>query len=330
MQGVDISIRNRLLGIFCLALDVAMIPLVGVAAPILWFVRRFGLQRMPACRWVLVRIGVLPLRRHYYDPYVDAGMLDHSLDRPRELPGIDMREAQQLLLLSRMVLGDEARQLGEPSGQGRDYYFGNGSFESGDAEFLYQFIRLTKPRRVVEIGSGFSTLVVQRALRANRQDDPATVVSHTCIEPFEMPWLESLGVRIIRSRVESVPMALFDELESGDLLFVDSSHVIRPQGDVLHEYLQVLPRLKAGVYVHIHDIFLPRDYPREWVLERMWLWNEQYLVEAMLSHGSSWQVVAALNFLKHAHYDALKAVCPCLSREREPGSLYLVKSGSPG
>jgi predicted O-methyltransferase YrrM len=306
-------------------LDALLLPFVALSAPVLWFARRVGLHRIPMCRHLMSGIGVLPLRRHYYDPYVDSTLLDRPLDQPRPLPGLDMQPQRQLALLGRMTFNEEVRALGSAQGRAKEYHFGNGSFESGDAEFLYQILRLTKPRRVVEIGSGFSTLVARDALAANRLQDPDRQVIHTCIEPFEMPWLETLGVEILRKRVETVPLDFFGNLESGDLLFIDSSHVIRPQGDVLFEYLRILPVLKPGVLVHVHDVFTPRDYPREWVLDRMWLWNEQYLVETMLSNGTMWEVVAALNFLKHSYFDALKAVCPHLTSDREPGSFYLVK-----
>ncbi|MGH8229988.1 MAG: class I SAM-dependent methyltransferase, partial [Steroidobacteraceae bacterium] len=91
------------------------------------------------------------------------------------------------------------------------------------------------------------------------------------------------------------------------------------------EYLEILPSLAAGVIVHVHDIFSPRDYPRGWVLGELKLWNEQYLLEAFLAHNRAWKIVGALNFLKHRHYEALARVCPYLSPEREPGSFYIEK-----
>lgn len=321
------GLRKRILRWGCLILDVALVGAVAVAAPVMWLVRRVGLQRLGLCRRVLDKVGVLPIRRHYYDPYVDATLVRTPLGAPRELPGLDLRVSGQLGLLRQMGHAGELSkwEASAPAGGARRFHLGNGSFESGDAEFLYQFIRLKKPRRVVEIGSGYSTLVVRDALSANRLEHPGAAASHVCIEPFEMPWLEETGAEIVRSRVEDVPWSVFSGLDAGDLLFIDSSHMIRPQGDVLHEYQNILPRLKPGVFVHVHDIFTPRDYPEEWVLRRHWLWNEQYLVETMLAHGSAWEVVAALNFLKHAHFGELKAICPFVSPDREPGSLYIVK-----
>lgn len=112
------------------------------------------------------------------------------------------------------------------------------------------------------------------------------------------------------------------ELGAGDLLFVDSSHMIRPQGDVLTEHLQIFPRLSKGVYVHIHDIFTPKDYPNEWIVDEVRFWNEQYLLEALLTNTTRYQVVAALNYLKNNHFNKLAERCPYLTEEREPGSFY--------
>ena len=199
----------------------------------------------------------------------------------------------------------------------------NKSFASGDAEFLYQLLRFTKPRKLVEIGSGNSTKIARIALIKNQLESNSPC-EHICIEPYEVPGLEGLdGLTVIRSRVEDCEFDWPNILDSGDLLFIDSSHVIRPQGDVLKEYLQILPLLKAGVYVHIHDIFSPRDYLKSWVVDDVRFWNEQYLLEALLTNTNRYEVVAALNSLKHTHYDLLSRVCPYMTKNREPGSIYL-------
>ena len=130
------------------------------------------------------------------------------------------------------------------------------------------------------------------------------------------------GIRLIRERIEKLSFDWSTELVDGDLLFVDSSHMIRPQGDVLTEYLQIFPQLSKGVHIHIHDIFTPKDYLKSWIIDEVKFWNEQYLLEALLSNTNRYQVVAALNYLKHHHYDQLLKVCPYLTIHREPGSFY--------
>ena len=98
--------------------------------------------------------------------------------------------------------------------------------------------------------------------------------------------------------------------------------MIRPQGDVLYEYLNIIPQLQSGVLVHVHDIFTPRDYLDNWIRRDVRFWNEQYLLEALLGNSARYEVVAALNLLKHEHYAELKRVCPYLESDREPGSFY--------
>ena len=204
-----------------------------------------------------------------------------------------------------------------------EFYLKNTNFGDGDAEYWYNIIRHFKPKRIIEIGSGYSTLMAQNAINKNRES--GSVCQHICIEPYEMLWLEQAGPQVIRSKVEDVDQTLFGTLIENDILFIDSSHVIRPQGDVLVEFLELLPRLQRGVIVHVHNIFSPHDYPAEWICERVRLWNEQYLVEAFLTFNNSYKIVGALNFLKHLHYNALKSKCPSLFRESNPGSFYMQK-----
>lgn len=305
------------------ALDVAMLPFTLVAAALLKSVRRIGLRRLALCRRALLWVGVLPVRRHYYEPFVHPDDLRRPLETERELPGIDWNISGQLEFLRELRYAGELLDLTAPSAGAGEFRLDNGSFESGDAEFLYQIIRARKPRRVFEIGSGYSTLLAARAIRRNREEDGAYDCRHLCVEPFEARWLEGLGIAVVRERVEDIGTEFFAELQADDLLFIDSSHMIRPQGDVLHEYLQLLPSLRPGVIVHVHDVFSPWDYPRHWMLEDMRLWNEQYLLEAFLTGNESWRIIGALNLLHRRHFDELRRVCPYLIRGREPGSFYI-------
>jgi len=293
-------------------LDVLISPLVVLSALLLKVVRLAGVQNLPWSRAFLRTVGVFPIRDHYYEPLFNPKRLRRPLDQDRALPGIDWNVEGQLRLLGSLPYGGEIPDL-ELSD----------NFHAGDAEFLYGFIRLRKPRRIVEIGSGYSTLIAARALRRNREELPGYACDHLCIEPYEMSWLEQSGVRVLRKRVEEVGLAPFLELDAGDLLFIDSSHVLRPQGDVVFEYLELLPSLRPGVVVHVHDIFSPRDYPEAWVADQVRLWNEQYVLEAFLSCNRDWRVLAALNFLHHHHFEALRAACPFLTPAHEPGSFYI-------
>lgn len=303
--------------------DVILWPMVYPAAAVLKRVRRSGVERLPRCKQALMKVGVFPIRNHFYEPQFDMSELSVDLAAPRALPGVDLNIAEQLRLLDELVFGDELADLPLESEDELQFGLRNGLFEAGDAEFWYQMLRRHKPRRVFEIGSGHSTLMTAKALERNRRDDPNYRCKHVSIEPYEMPWLERLGIEVLRRRVEDFDTSFFQELEPGDFLFIDSSHVIRPGGDVVFEYLQLLPALRPGVIVHVHDIFTPRNYPDSWVRDEVRFWNEQYLLEAFLTHNDSWRVLASVNHLRHEHFEALQRVCPHLTTDHEPGSFYL-------
>ena len=208
------------------------------------------------------------------------------------------------------------------------YFYRNKFFESGDAEFLFNMIRYFKPAKILEVGGGYSTLMVRYAIRMNTAEDPAYACNHTCIEPYEQPWLETTGATIIRKKVEAIEPEFFQTLGNNDFLLIDSSHVVRPQGDVLFEQQVLLGVIKSGVVVQVHDIFTPRDYPERWILNESKLWGEQYLLEAFLSFNSCFRVMGSLNYLWHNHREKLLRVCPVLAQEpqREPASFWFVRN----
>jgi hypothetical protein len=307
-------------------LDLLLTPFVFWAALLLKRIRRIGVHRLPRSRGVLIRVGVFPIRNQYYEPLFDARHLTKPLSDDRDLPGVDWNVQGQLELVASFRSAQELK-LAEDRGPWPPFDISNGFFEAGDAEFLYNLIRLLKPTRIFEIGSGSSTLMAARAVRRNRAEDATYKCKHLCIEPYETPWLESAGFTVVREKVEKLDKSLFAELGRNDLLFIDSSHVIRPQGDVLFEYLELLPTLAPGVVVHVHDIFSPRDYPDAWIKDEVRLWNEQYLLEAFLSGNRDWRIIGALNYLKHHHYDRLAAVSVFLGPGHEPGSFYMQRVG---
>jgi predicted O-methyltransferase YrrM len=305
--------------------DLFLAPFVYPGAFLLKLIRMAGVHRMPLARKALLQVGVFPIRNHYFEPLFDGRHLGRRLEQARALPGISWEVPGQLDLLESFGYNRELENLpAATAGQPR-FDFENAAFAPGDAEFLYNMIRLKKPARIFEIGSGHSTLMAMQAINRNRYEDPGYHCQHVCIEPYEQRWLEQTGVTVVRQRVEELETAFFSELDQDDLLFIDSSHVIRPQGDVLFEYLQLLPTLKAGVIVHIHDIFTPRDYPGQWVRDEVRLWNEQYLLEAFLTGNREWKVVGALNYLHHNHFDELQSSAPFLTRDCQPGSFYMQK-----
>lgn len=294
------------------AVDAVIAVLAVPAGAILRRARR-AWPYMPLTRKALRMVGVFPLREHFYEPVVHAEDLRRPLNQERVIPGLDLNVNGQLDVVKQMTFADELREfpLKDESGTGkREFFYHNGSFEGADAGFLYSMIRRFRPKRIVEIGGGMSTLVIHRAIRRNASQDPSYACRHICVEPYLQPWLEEVGAEIVRRKVELCDLTLFDQLESGDILFVDSSHVVRPQGDVLFEILEVFGRLKPGVFVHVHDMFTPRDYPEQWVLVDQRIWTEQYMIEAFLAFNNTFQVIGALNYLYYNHNSELMAACP--------------------
>ena len=168
-----------------------------------------------------------------------------------------------------------------------------------------------------------STLMARKAVEKNIAENEDYKCQHVSIEPYEAAWLSTVGVELKKTVVESVPLEEFACLRENDLLFIDSSHMIRPQGDVLYEYLEILPSLQKGVIVHIHDIFTPRNYLDQWVRLDVRFWNEQYLLEAFLSFNREFEILGALNWLRHHHFALLASRCAFLDESHEPGSIYL-------
>lgn len=305
--------------------DVMLILLIYPSAFLLKYVRIAGVQRLPLCKNALLNIGVFPIRSHYYEPQFDYRNLEQSFFQDRNLSGIDWNIDEQLEILSTFRYAEELADLSSKKQNSLTFHFNNGPFESGDAEYWYQIIRAKKPKKIFEIGSGYSTLIAIKAIQENQRENSNYQCQHICIEPYENSWLEKTNVTVVRKKVEHLDLSFFSKLDHNDILFIDSSHIIRPQGDVLFEYLELLPTLKSGVIVHIHDIFSPKNYLKEWLKDDIRFWNEQYLLEAFLTENSRWKIIGALNYLHHNHYDALKSVAPFLFPEREPGSFYIQK-----
>jgi predicted O-methyltransferase YrrM len=297
-----------------------VIPLVP-SSFLMKLYRRIGSKRLPNSTRILRKVGVFPVIRNYYEPLFDTHLLDRNRLFTRNLPGLKLDTKFQKSYLNKLKYSDELVNLNltEKSEENLSFIINNGSFESGDAEFLYQFIRDVKPKKIIEIGGGESTKIIQLALRKN-----LIPFEHACIEPYEMEWLNNFeGINLIRSKVEDLEIDWQKVLKPSDILFIDSSHIIRPQGDVLFEYLEILPQLAKGVYIHIHDIFTPKDYPANMLVDEIRFWNEQYLLEAVLSNSNRYRIVASLNYLKNNYFSNLKEIAPYLTLANEPGSIYL-------
>lgn len=317
--------NDVLITIFFLKLtEWLLFPFVLISSLILRYVRTRNLNEMELTRSIFYRIGIYPILDHYYEPLFNPKHAN-SIRISRNLPGIDLNDEGQISVLKQFSYNAELLSLPIEKKEELKFYYHNTNFGSGDAEYFYNIIRTFKPKKILEIGCGFSTLLAEEALLKNLNQ--GYNCEHICVEPYEMPWLEKLHVKVIRAKVEQLDRHIFESLESNDILFIDSSHMIRRNGDVVFEYLEIFPLLRTGVLVHIHDIFTPFDYPFEWLSEKVLFWNEQYLLEAFLSLNSGYEVIGALNYLKHKYFDELTDKCPILKNEpsREPGSFWLKK-----
>ena len=304
-------------------LDLTLVPIIFFSGIFLKFYRKVGSKRFPINTKLLKKIGVFPIIDHFYEPFFNHKNLTEDFSKIRNLPSIDFREQEQLDLLKSFKYQKDFQSFLDSEAELktlRSFSITNGSYGAGDAEVLFNFLRLKKPSKIIEIGSGNSTKVIEAALKLNINE--GSNPKFTCIEPYK-PWLKSTGhIKILRSKLEKTSLDWAKELYDGDFLFIDSSHMIRPQGDVLYEYLEVIPMLNPGVFVHVHDIFSPRDYPETWLKTDVKFWNEQYLLETLLSNSNRYKVIASLNYLAKDYFEELKKVCPHLNEKHEPAAFY--------
>jgi Methyltransferase domain len=306
--------------------DFALLLFAPLAAPFLYVAARKR-SKLRLTRKFQDLIGVTVVRNHYHEPVITDKNLSAPPEQVRVLPGFDFNFNGQMEILDRFTFSDELLNLEKLSSAGQPFRYDNHGevFAEGDAEALYSFVRAFKPGTIIEIGAGQSSIVIELAIERNRIDDLGYAPRHICFEPFENPWLESLGATIRRERIETADLSIFADLREGDILFIDSTHVIRPQGDVECVILKILPILKPGVLVHFHDIFSPRDYISKFIIEDRKFWNEQYLLEAFLSMNPHYEVILALHDLQQRREPKLYASFPMLKEKlnRNPGSFWI-------
>lgn len=303
------AVKNILFGFF----DLFLVPLSFIFLPLLKLIRKYGVEYFPLHRQLFLKIGVFPIRNHYYEPQLNYSAA-FDAQKKRNL-AIDFAIPEQLAGLN---------DFKQYTDELKDLNVHNPSFGAGDAELYYLMIRLKKPKQIIEIGSGASTLLALNAIRRNKAEGHGTTL--TCIEPYEKEWLEKTeGITLIRKPVEQLDLSFFQSLQENDILFIDSSHIIRPENDVLFEYLHILPALQNGVFIHIHDIFSPRHYRQDWLAELYRFWNEQYLLEAFLYYNNAFRILFSLNYLKNDHFAELKQACVHIRPEDEPSSFWLQK-----
>ena len=277
------------------------------------YARPWAVRGYRALRRAAAAAGFDVVLKTFYSPIPEISQLPAgTLDRVSPLAGVALDLDAQLDWMER-DLAAPMRELRPPAaGTAGPHVYARGtvSYTLLDATILYGMLRWLRPRRMIELGSGASTLVSAQALRANAAAGaPARLDVY---DPYPGVVTDGLGglVRLHPTRAQDVPLAAFDSLEAGDVLFVDTTHTVKLGSDVNFVVLDVLPRLAAGVVVHVHDVFLPYEYPRQWIEDFALYWTEQYLLQAFLAHNADWEVMCSIVALARGRHARLQALLP--------------------
>ena len=241
---------------------------------------------------------------HFYSPVIDPAEARANMDslwpaHLHEIIGIDFNHDSHRQILEvdfpAYMPDYNYPETNDASLRDDAFYTLNSQFGWLDSRALFVLLRKWRPSRIIEVGSGFSSLLMADVNR--RFFDSKCDI--TCIEPYPRPFLKA-GVKgingLVEKKIQAVPQDFFASIGAGDILFIDSTHVSKTGSDVNYLFFEILPRLKPGVYIHIHDIFLPNEYPKEWVLDENRSWNEQYLLRALLMYSSAFKVVFGCSY----------------------------------
>ncbi len=265
---------------------------------------------------------------HFYSPIPDLEEIARSRGRifggdALDLPGIELNDGGQLALFEELCRHYDPDFFGETPGGPRRYHFDNDHFRHGEALILTALLRHLRPRRVVEVGLGYSSCVILDTRDA--LGPPG--FKCTFVDPYPDLICSRLragrddDVAIMAERVQEVPLAIFEALEAGDCLVIDSTHVSKTGSDVNHYLFEVLPRLRSGVWIHIHDIHFPFEYPERWVFEGR-AWNEAYALRAFLQFNAAFEIAFFNAYFALVHAARFSAGMP-LAMKSPGSSLWL-------
>lgn len=267
---------------------------------------------------------------HYYSPIPSKGDVSQGIKEKRgcdQFPDIDLRQSEQSALIGELADFYPDLPFSEKAGVKTRYYYDQGWFCYSDAIMLYCMIRKFAFNRIVEVGSGYSSAVMLDTMESSNRDD----FKITFVEPYP-DRLRSLvdvskdsRLSLLESGVQSIDPSVFLSLEAGDLLFIDSSHVLKYGSDLQFLLFNILPSLSSGVFVHFHDIFYPFEYPSEWLREGRY-WNECYFLRAFLSGNRDWKIVLWNHYANQVMSKQIENSMP-LCRKNFGGSIYLQKNG---
>lgn len=267
---------------------------------------------------------------HFYSPIPSRAEIERDASRifdriPQVIPDVDLNESGQLVTLKKISEYYEDLPFRPNRVEGLRYFYENPAFSYSDAIFLIGMIRLARPSKVIEVGSGYSSCVIMDV--NDLWFDGA--ISCVFVEPYPELLLSLLKpgdlgrISIHQSRLQDVDLSLFASLKEGDILFVDSTHVAKTGSDVNYLFFDVLPVINSGVYIHFHDVFFPFEYPRTWIEEGR-AWNELYMLRAFLECNDRYQIVAFNTYLAQAQKDFLQTHMP-LCLKNPGGSIWLQK-----
>ena len=267
---------------------------------------------------------------HFYSPIVsieEAQRNENNIWKPvlpKDIVGIDFHDTKQLELLANLSGYYEELPFQDYESDNLRYYFKNKFYSYTDAIILYAMLRHLKPKRVIEIGSGFSSALM---LDVNEYFLESKT-ELTFIEPYPkrlntlLTELDAKQITIEESLVQEVDVSIFKKLEKDDILFIDSSHIVKTGSDLHHILFNILPVINKGVYIHFHDVFYPFEYPKKWVLNGF-NWNEDYFLRAFLMYNSDFEIVLFSDYLHKFHKTAFKTMPK--SYDNTGGNLWLVK-----
>ncbi|MDB5092345.1 MAG: class SAM-dependent methyltransferase [Candidatus Eremiobacteraeota bacterium] len=277
------------------------------------------------------REGIFP-NGHFYSPSPDRKMIEEETafvaPPPMTIPGIDLQPERQLALLDAFRAYGPDVDFPEHADGLHRFYYQNEYFADADAIALFCMMRHVRPTRIVEVGSGFSSALM---LDVNERYF-SREIALTFIEPYAdrlrhlMRPADAACSTIVERPVQKADPAIFKALAPNDILFIDSSHVVKYGSDLAHLLWNVLPVLAPGVIVHFHDVFYPFEYPPEWLREGRF-WNECYLLRAFLMHNPAYRIELFLDYMQRLDGAAIAAVHPIWAR-CTGGSMWLRKIGA--
>ncbi len=267
-------------------------------------------RSLNALGWNVMRVA------DYYSPLPVLPRLAarrERWDRPSELPGVHYDlEAMKALLGELSAYGEEYGEL-VPYDEAKTLGYGPG-FTTVDALLVYWMLRHLKPRRYIEIGSGLSTWYA--SLAAARNGDEGSPVEMSAVDPYARDRVRTIpGLEVIAREVQDVEPEFFRQLEAGDVLFIDSTHVVKIDGDVPHLYLEVVPRLSDGVVIHAHDIHFPYNVPHpaeQYLFAQKWpsYWTETMLLQAFLAFNPAYEILLSAPLLRFHDEGFLRRTIP--------------------